>query len=295
MRKYILTILLIAPFLFSYSQDYHWWNVKHNWDGITHWSQYIIMSPSKMGPNAIPVPKVNSGLLINNNKLELAVDAHFSKGDNTQNIYTDLNLPIVKDKIGLNFFIVPYEQFELDTITRDERRVRLEDGKGSGVGDLYISTQIQLLKNHTKLPDLLLGITLKTASGSNLGGARFTDTPGYYFDISAGKAYKTGNTNLKIRPFGMIGFYVWQTNRNDYYQNDAVMYGAGLKVEYKNIEITNNIAGLYGYINNGDHPLQYRFILNTNTIKKINYKLMIQKGLKDFEYLTIRLSALYSF
>ncbi len=74
----------------------------------------------------------------------------------------------------------------MDYETILERRVRYLDGKGTANGDFYFSTIIQLLKKE-KLPEVALRMACRTASGNNLGSARYTDAPGYFLDISLGK------------------------------------------------------------------------------------------------------------
>ena len=42
--KYIILILLPAFNLIA--QDYSWWNETHQWDGQSHWSSYMKVSPA---------------------------------------------------------------------------------------------------------------------------------------------------------------------------------------------------------------------------------------------------------
>jgi hypothetical protein len=286
-------ILLFLFFLFSnligYSQDFTWWNNKHHWDGVTNWDRYIIMSPAYMGPNALPVPEIKYGLIPKNSSFELSVEEHYLKGDNTQNLFTNLFYLISEGKLGLGINIVPFEFYKMDTITRDIRKSRDLDGKGfTDGGDLYVTTYIQIIKEKGKLPDLLLTLNLKTASGTNLGAARFTDTPGYFFDLSCGKSYTPSRFFNSIRPYIMAGFYSWQTNRDDYRQNDALLYGIGFNLELNKISLENMLGGYWGYINNGDKPLVQRLIIRSTFESVFNYKIQLQQGYNDFLYTSIR-------
>ncbi len=188
-RVFLWMLLISFHSFLSYSQDYSWWNKKHNWDGVTSWSKYLIISPAYMGPNALPVPDFNNGTLKERGSLKFAAESHFSKGDNTQNLFTRLYLPLYTDKVGLLISIIPFEHYKMDTITRDLRRTRDFDGKGFAGGDFYIGTFIQILKDKKHWPDMAVSINLKTASGTNLEAARYTETPGYFFDLSMGKNY----------------------------------------------------------------------------------------------------------
>ena len=263
--KFAVKICLFC-FLFPYQllfaqNDYTWWNEKHDWDGITPWTRYIIIAPAFMGPNALPVPAIKKGVLPDDPAFDLAFESHYSKGDQTQNLFMNLYLPLFSDKAGININLVPIEYYSMDTITRDLRRARDFDGKGISGGDFYIGTCIQLIKDKSRLPDAMISVNLKTASGTNLSAARFTDTPGYFFDLSLSKTFSLSKSWVKsFKPYTMIGFYAWQTNRDDYRQNDAYIYGIGIEADLTKFKVGTCFGGYSGYIDNGDKPcLLYTF------------------------------------
>ena len=279
-----LTFLLAGPLAFSQEESYEWWNNKHNWDGVTNWAKYLIYSPAYMGPNALPVPRIRDARIDTEVSLEGRAEMHFSGGDNTQNVFMKLHYPFLDGRVALEFYGVPVEHFKTDTLTRDERRSRDPDATGFAAGDLYIGTLVQLLRDHRRWPDLLLGISLRTASGGNLGNARFTDAPGYFFDLSMGKSFELQG-NLNIRPYLMAGFYVWQTNRDDYRQNDAFLYGLGLSLTGNNMSFNTALGGYKGYIGNGDAPMVFRAHA-TRKFGNTHLKISFQQGLQDFRYST---------
>ena len=288
------TVFLLVTVVFSSAQDdYSWWNNKHNWDGVTHWTRYLIYSPAYMGPNALPVPEIREGYLDKRISLESRAELNFSKGDNTQNLFLRLRFPFCKGRLAVELYGVPVEHFRMDTITRDERRGRFINAEGFAVGDLNIGTLIQILRDHGNWPDLLLGMTFRVPSGGNLGNARYTDAPGYFFDLSIGKSFNT-RQKLSIRPFVMGGFYVWHTNQDNLRQNDAFLYGVGLSLYNSYFECNIKYGGYLGYIGNGDAPM----VLRANglyKLKNIHIKLGFQQGLNDFKYSTIRLGAIFYF
>lgn len=288
--KRLLIIAFILYVIPVSSQDYNWWNRKHNWDGVTHWSKYMIISPAFLGPNALPVPDVNDGSLPGKASLEVSVEGHFSRGDKTKDMFTKLYFPLFSERVGLKLSIVPIEFYEMDTITRDLRKVRDYKAEGISFGDVYVGTYIQLVKNNDHFPDILLSANLRTASGGNLSAARFTDSPGYFFDVSVGKDFRLDNPVFKsVRPFALAGFYVWQTNRDDYFQDDAILYGAGFNLQIGEMELTNSFGGYYGYIGNGDKPAVYRFLLKSGRDSLFNYKFMFQQGTRDMKYSSFRI------
>ena len=282
----ILLYILISVSL-NGQIDYSWWNEIHNWDGITPWDQYIIKSPGYMGPNALPVPEMKTGRLPDKASIRLLTDLHYSNGDHTQNVFSSLYLPLAGNRVGLELYGVMVEHYKTDIVTRNERYSRDFDAKGFSVGDLNIATLISLTRDHVKWPDVVIRIVFRIPSGSNMRGARFTDAPGYHFDLLLSKKL---SENLELT--GMAGFYSWQLNYNTdrvlYHQNDALLYGIGLIYSKKKIIIGGDIAGYTGYVNIKDSPVVLR--LKTElTLGNVKSVLSLQKGVsKDFDYTTVR-------
>ena len=243
-----------------------------------------------MGPNALPVPDSKKGILPNQTTLKLADEGHFSDGDNTQNLFSSFYLPMFSKRIGLQLEMVPVEFYKMDDKTRDERISREFVSEGRTVGDLYIATFIQLTKDHKKLPDMVLGINFKTASGANLDAARFTNTPGYFFDLSASKEITfNGKRISSIRPHALAGFYVYQTYLENNYQNDAFMYGLGIDVNSKKVTYEASLNGYVGYLNEGDRPMVARLGIGSNNAEKANYGIRLQQGIVHQQYTTVRI------
>lgn len=297
LKKTFFVFLFIIVNSAAFAQNEHdWWYEIHQNDGVTPWQRYLIMSPAFFGPNAFPIPDINTGLLNTKLELETAIEGHFNKHEQTENLFDKLFIPLMKGKVGLQVSMVPIEFFEYDTIIRDQQFSRNYEGTGHATGDLYISTLIQLVKNHPKWPDLLLGINLRTATGTEFESARFADSPGYYFDLSAGKSilFKEESSIQSIRWYAMLGFYVWQTNLADHIQDDALLFGAGIQLQTKSFLWINEFGGFYGYLNNGDRPLVYRMQLKTNREKPLNYSLRFEHGLNDYNFRSLRFSLLYT-
>jgi len=296
-KKTLLILFFIVLNSFAIAQSYHqWWYDIHEHDGVTPWQRYLIISPNYFGPNAFPIPMNNQAILSSNIELETAFEGHYNSHEQTHNIFSKLNIPFLKDKISLQIFAVPVEYYSHDTLIRDQRFSRNYEGKGIAYGDIYFSTLIQLVKDHAKWPDILLGIHLKTASGSDFGSARFADVPGYYFDLSMGKSFNLKSQHIQsLRIYSMLGFYVWQTNLPTYFQDDAFLFGFGAQIKSKSISWSNEFAGFYGYINNGDRPFVFRSKFQTLFSGKINYGLQFEHGINDYNFRSIRLSVIYNF
>lgn len=284
-----MSILLLSSSMLFAQADYSWWNKKHNWDGVRHWTSYMKLASKYMGPNALPVPDSKKGILPTSTRLKLAGESHFSTGDQTQNLFSSLYLPMFTDRVGFQLEMVPFELYELDDATRDDRVSREYESKGHTVGDVYVATFFQLTKNHSKLPDMVLGVNFRTASGANLDAARFTNTPGYFFDLSASKEITFNDKKIQsIRPHALAGFYVYQTYLENNYQNDAFMYGLGIDVNTKKITVEASVNGYLGYLNDGDRPVVARFGISSNDKNKTNYGIRLQQGIFHQQYTTIR-------
>ncbi|WP_297090023.1 hypothetical protein [uncultured Draconibacterium sp.] len=293
MKKiFILFLFLVFMQHIALAQeDWSWWNDTHGWEvGDPGWRNWLIISPGYLGPNALPVPAVKRGILEGKTELEVTASVHFHSGDPTQDISGRAYVPFAKNRIAIEMYGVLLEHYAYTTEIRDERYSRDRDGKGYAVGDFYFTTLVQLVKDR-KFPNTLFRALLKTASGSNLKGARYADTPAYSFDFSFSKDMGEKETIL-LRPHLMLGFYSWQTNDELNLQNDALLYGLGTDIEKQNWRFTSTWSGYYGYKNNGDRPMQLNFELRKDYDNKafaVNY----QHGLHDWLYNTLRFSFIW--
>lgn len=292
MKHLFLFILFSITAVISYGQeDYTWWNELHGWEsGDPGWRNWMIMSPGYFGPNALPVPEVKRGFLSKKSEFEITASNHFHYGDPTQDISGRVYLPFAKGKIAVEVYGVFFEYYNYTEEIRNERISRDEDGEGVAIGDFYISTQIQLARDR-KFPNTMLRFTVKTAPGSNLDAARYTDTPGYFLDLSFSKDFGV-KEQLVFRPYAMLGFYSWHTNDELNLQDDAILYGLGTDFERNNWRLVSSWSGYYGYKDNGDRPMQLNFELRKDYDKKA-FRIQYQHGLHDWMYRTIRFSFIW--
>lgn len=286
MKKIALSLLLLISFQkISAQEDYYWWAIKHNWDGVTPWNQYMTMSTSFMGPNSLPVPEVANGRIDSLMELEVAGEYHFSNGDKTKDFYTRGFLPLYDNRVAILIDVIPYEWFKTDAITRDLRAARTKSGKGGAGGDIYFSTFFQVIKDKHNFPDILFQATFRLASGTNLHNARYTDGPGYFFDISAGKNIFLNKKILRL--YGMAGFYAYQTFDLQHLQNDCFLYGAGADLSNSKFTLSQSIGGYNGYLNIGDKPIVYRASIRLKQ-KYFDWKVSYQWGIHDYDFQRFR-------
>lgn len=291
MKKIIIVLICILP-LFSYSEpDWRWWNEKHGWEtGMPSWRSFIRITPGYLGPNALPVPDMKKGVVQSGSNLEFGLDLHFKQGDPTQNIFGKYYRSFADDKIAIELYGVMAEHYAMSDSVRDERFARDYDGKGIAIGDLYFSTLIQLLKDR-KFPDTMLRLVGRTASGGHLDAARYSDSPGYYFDVSFSKEYDARNEQMSFMPYASLGFYSWQTNDDMNLQNDAFMYGAGADFKWSKWTVSNSVSGYSGYKHEKDKPMVYTFDLN-HKLKNHTLRLQYLHGIRDWTYHTVKFSVI---
>jgi len=291
-------ICFILFLLFSFNaksqsadEDYTWWNELHGWEeGNEGWRDWIRITPGYLGPNALSVPGVKRGFLNTKTEIELTASGHFMKGDPTQDISGRLFVPFAQSRVAVELYGVIAEHFAFSEEIRNERYARIEDGKGFAFGDLYFSTLIQLVKDR-KFPNTLFRMAAKTASGNQLEGARNTDSPGYFFDLSFSKNFGQSGSGI-FRPFGMGGFYSWQTNDELNLQNDAYLYALGADYERNGLVLSASWSGYSGYKNERDKPMQLNFELRKDFNTKA-FRIQYINGLRDWEYKTIKFSFIW--
>ena len=169
------------------------------------------------------------------------------------------------------------------------------DGKGHGAGDVYLSTDIQVLHNawfkgdNTQfIPQMTIRLGVKTASGEQFARRRHFDSPGYFFDASIGESFPMGP--LVLRLAGSAGFLCWQTAEAR--QNDAVMYGlqASLKHEYVSLQTT--WGGYVGWERYGDAPMTLK-LRAAGHIQGFEPYVQYQWGIKDYPFHQLRIGLAY--
>jgi hypothetical protein len=293
-RSIIKTFTISFAFfsLKANSQTLQQWAQTVNWDGVSHWSRYIIMLPAHMGPNALPVPYTGNGDIDNKSWAGTSGQFHFSNGDNSQTVLLSGNYCLVKDLVSFDISYIPAEYYQMSDTLKRQRHVYYEyyyDKKARG--DVMLNTNIRLLKKWEKTIRLRLRLGFRYPSSNGFGAARFTDNMGYYFDLSAGKPL--GNSGFRL--IGMAGFYCWQINREDLRQNDAFLFGAGVEWKKKDWTLQSTVSGYLGYMEHeGDKPILLRAAAEKD-FRRVGLILKFQHGLQDFGYTSIELGGKYFF
>src|SRR4026207_1142848 len=137
--------LLVFYSIHIHSQTPEKWADIVKWDGVSPWQKYITYSPLYMGPNAIPIPSMGTGVIDSINSFYAAAAFHFSNGDFTRNIKLSANYCLVKDVIALDLSWVPIEWYQMSDEVKQKRHVFYESYNDKDAeGDFYLNTNIQL-------------------------------------------------------------------------------------------------------------------------------------------------------
>ncbi len=310
--RYCLFVLLILSLGKTrlIAQEQYSWNDLVDWNGVNHWYHYLILSPGFQGPNSLPVPESTKGLLNSKSSFEHQVHYYFNEGDETFNLYFRYYHAFMDGKIAIDFSMVPLEYYSLSDEIRDRRKLRSAIPQGFVPGDLFAGTHIQLLKNRSFFPDISFSMVIRTASGRGSEDGRFTDAPGYYFTLNAGKSFQGIGPAWRHRWYLQTGFYAWQTNLSNYYQNDALVLGLGFASTYRKSIISLSLDSYWGYIGakeivivsqsskpfiyEGDQPIVFRLSWEYELAESV-LSIRIQEGLRDFPYRGISLGSQWFF
>lgn len=242
------------------------------------------VAPAFFGPNALPVPDMSDGLTYDKLRVELAADGYFGHdGSTTADVFARIHVPLFTRWANVSVWMPVCEWYNQ------------ADGKGHGAGDVYLSTDIQVLHNawfkgdNTQfIPQMTIRLGVKTASGEQFARLRHFDSPGYFFDASIGESFPMGP--LVLRLAGSAGFLCWQTA--DARQNDAVMYGlqASLKHEYVSLQTT--WGGYVGWERYGDAPMTLK-VRAAGHIQGFEPYVQYQWGIKDYPFHQLRIGLAY--
>lgn len=267
------------------------------------------IAPLYFGPNAFPIPDMLDGRPQGNLRVELAADSYLGyEKDWTVDAFARVHVPLFTRRVNLTLWMPVMEWYSISPERQQTCRLPQADSvpiRGNGAGDVYISTDIQLLRAKIWSPDITLRAAIKTASGGQFGRARHYDAPGYFFDLSIGKSYyfghasgdedrysfaKSDSADWELRIAGSGGFLCWQTDNGR--QNDAIMYGLQALVRYRYVSLQATWGGYFGWENYGDKPMSLKLRL-AGHIKGFEPYVYYQWGIQDYPFHQVRVGLAY--
>ena len=248
-------------------------------------SAAVPVSPAYFGPNAFPIIDMSDGLTYDHLRLEVAADGYFGyKGDRTADLFARVHVPLFTRWANLSVWMPIYEWYSQ------------MDGTGSGAGDVYISTDVQILHNEwfktdkaRYIPQMTVRLGMKTASGGQYERQRHYDCPGYFFDLTMGQSIPIREVSLRFA--GSVGFLCWQTDNAQ--QNDAVMYGLQAQLRHEYVSFAATWSGYFGWQKNGDCPMSIKARLAGHA-KGFEPYVQYQYGIRDFPFHQVRVGLVYN-
>lgn len=263
-----------------------------------------LIAPAYFGPNAFPVPEVLSADTLNSIEISTSASADFGyMSDKTYTLNAKAMIPLFTNRVVL-VVSMPVQEWYFNSLER-QRFCRLQDTteiRGHGAGDVFVSTNILILKERKYVPAIAVRAALRTASGGQYQYARFYDSPGYFFDAAIAKAFSF-KKDINLRFSASAGFLCWQTDNAR--QNDAVMYGILLQLKTKYIRWKTEFAGYAGWEKQGDLPMVIRTKIegllrvrgkkhNDKEIHSLNPFVKYGYGIKDSPWHHLEVGITYS-
>ena len=250
------------------------------------------VAPRWFGPNAFPIPEITDGRVRDRLTVELAGDyyrGHLTDGqDDTYDLFLRAYIPLFSDRVNLTLWMPVMEFWKYDASVREARRILSDPAKdpGRGSGDVYVSVDIQLLKETARRPSVMVRSVLKTASANCFGYARDYDSAGYFFDATVGKGWGP------FRLSATTGFLCWQTGTAR--QNDAIQYGLGAFYDGRIVNLSAQWGGYFGWERQGDAPMSVRLRLGFDA-GRFEPFVLAQQGLHDYPVTQLRLGCAWQF
>lgn len=261
---------------------------------VSHAQDGYPVCPLYFGPNALPVPDMLNGTVSESIYAELDFDLHKGfYGDFTETIFAQLNIPLFTPRVNLSLWFPVVEFYQNTPESTAHQKPLSCRMKGHEFGNVYISTDIHLLRQSGWRPDIAIRAALITASGDSEDHARFFDAPGYFFDGSAAKSiFFRENFFKEVRFVANAGFLCWQVGKS--VQNDAWMYGLGIEADTAIALISASWQGYNGWIGNGDRPMVIKARISFKA-KSLRPVLAYEYGLRDYPFHHFRCGIGYEF
>lgn len=258
-----------------------WWADLHGYVR-QHGNMYALYTYTQgyFGPNALPLPEISDAGIPSHHSFEIAGDAYWGDGDQTQNIALQAEY-IISDRASFSAWGTFCEHAQITRELRDKRVSMAEDGRTfEMVGSVYFCTRIALWHENKMIPELIANVTLKTASEKSQRSSRYFDTPGYYFILESGKnIWQSSSACLQsLRLVGNIGFLSYQMKNK--YQNDAPIYALKLKADFGKLSMEAIGGGYEGWMKKGDQHRVARVRVNY-ALPHLDCFVQYQHGLKD--------------
>jgi hypothetical protein len=251
------------------------------------------IAPAYFGPNAFPVPEMADGRPHGSIYAETAVD--YSKGnigdgqDRTWDAFAHISIPLWTSRATIEIWMPVIEWWDFSPAVATARRLPAAGYRGHDSGDVYICTNLHLLEgcDNSWRPDILVRSVLKSASGNSFDSARYYDSPGYFFDLTAGEGFRFNSFIKEVRVALCGGFLCWQTDNGR--QNDAVQGGILASAVTPFFSLTTELGAYLGWEKDGDNPVRGRLRIDIHPWKaQVHPFVQSCWGFRDYPFYSVR-------
>lgn len=246
-----------------------------------------LLVPGRMGYNALPALRNVDPVVGNRTELELSATAQLAglgAQDAAGTPYVRLTVPF-REVAALELDGTPFELFRTSAATGERIGARVRSG--ASPGDLRAGARFLVLEERGKRPALGLRLVVKSTSGKDRGARRFTNAPGYVFDVLAGKDLAAAGP-VRLRALAKLGFLAWQVA--DGRQDDALDYGATLRAAFASgVALSGEWRGYAGW-RGDDRPMVLGLTADVPAGSRVLLRASADRGLtSDAPPLDVRL------
>jgi hypothetical protein len=247
-----------------------------------------LLVPGRMGYNALPALRNADPVIGDDIEVEVSAAAQASSlvagRDAAATPYFRVTVPFV-ETAALEVDGVPLELFQVSS--RTQARLGAQRRAGLTSGDIRVGARFLLWDERRLTPALGIQVVVKSTTGKGLDALRFTNAPGYVFDLLAGKNLFTGRS-IALRALAKIGFLAWQVGEGA--QDDAVDYGATLRASFAHgAWLATELRGYMGW-RKYDAPLVVGLAAGVSATRRLELRASVDHGLsQDAPPLDVRL------
>ncbi|HYG68176.1 MAG TPA: hypothetical protein VD838_10970 [Anaeromyxobacteraceae bacterium] len=253
-----------------------------------------LLVPGRMGYNALPALRIPDPVIGERVEVEVSAAAQVSSlvgaRDTAATPYFRVTVPFL-GAAALEVDGVPLEVFQVSSGTQ----ARLGASRRTGVakGDLRVAARFLLANERVRMPALGLQLVVKSTTGKALDALRFTNAPGYAFDVLAGKDV-LGTPALRLRAVAKLGFLAWQVAEGK--QDDALNFGAALRATFRSgAALGAEVRGYTGWLEHDD-PVVFGMTAAVPASRRLEVRASADRGLtRDAPPLDVRLGLVVFF
>jgi hypothetical protein len=247
-----------------------------------------LLVPGRMGYNALPALRNADPVIGPYLEVEVSAAAQASSvvaaRDAAATPYFRVTVPF-HDVAALEVDGVPFELFQVSSAT--QARLGAERRAGVAPGDLRVGARFLLLDEGRRSPALGLQLVVKSTTGKGLDALRFTNAPGYVFDLLVGKDLLVSRP-VALRAHAKLGFLAWQIGQGR--QDDALDFGATLRAAFPSgVSLAAEFRGYTGWMEHDD-PVVFGMTAGVAAGRRLEVRASTDHGLtSDAPPLDVRL------